>query len=317
MVLVGPSGCGKSTALRMIAGLETPTGGPGADRRPRRDRAPAAGARHRDGVPELRALSAHDRAARTSASASGCAVPRRHAIAERVDEAARAAGPRAGARPEAGPALRRPAAAGRARPRDRAGAEGRSSSTSRSPISTPSSGWRPAPSWRGCTGGWRATMVYVTHDQEEALTLGSRVAVMRDGVLEQVAPPMEVYRRPGQSVRGRLRRLAGDEPAAGDDLLPTAAQQGGRRPSAFARTTLPWLRPARATAMRWSTWWSQGEASCWSTCGWGRTARGGARVSGAAGARDRGGADGGCEARPGAVALVRRGERCNGSHPEN
>jgi ABC-type sugar transport system ATPase subunit len=42
----------------------------------------------------------------------------------------------------------------------------------------------------------RATIVYVTHDQEEALTLGSRVTVMRDGRVEQVGPPMEVYRRP-------------------------------------------------------------------------------------------------------------------------
>ncbi|MFN2432007.1 MAG: ABC transporter ATP-binding protein, partial [Gemmatimonadota bacterium] len=41
-----------------------------------------------------------------------------------------------------------------------------------------------------------ATMVYVTHDQEEAMTLGDRVAVLRDGVLQQVAPPMELYRRP-------------------------------------------------------------------------------------------------------------------------
>jgi multiple sugar transport system ATP-binding protein len=36
----------------------------------------------------------------------------------------------------------------------------------------------------------------VTHDQEEAMTLGSRVAVMRDGLLQQVAPPMELYRKP-------------------------------------------------------------------------------------------------------------------------
>ena len=41
-----------------------------------------------------------------------------------------------------------------------------------------------------------ATVVYVTHDQEEAMTLGSRVAVMRDGFLQQVAPPMELSRRP-------------------------------------------------------------------------------------------------------------------------
>ncbi len=41
-----------------------------------------------------------------------------------------------------------------------------------------------------------ATMVYVTHDQIEAMGLGDRVAVMRDGVIQQVAEPMTVYRRP-------------------------------------------------------------------------------------------------------------------------
>jgi ABC-type sugar transport system ATPase subunit len=41
-----------------------------------------------------------------------------------------------------------------------------------------------------------ATVVYVTHDQEEAMTLGWRVAVMLDGLLQQVAPPMELYRQP-------------------------------------------------------------------------------------------------------------------------
>ena len=41
-----------------------------------------------------------------------------------------------------------------------------------------------------------ATMVYVTHDQEEAMTLGSRIAVMRDGMVEQVGLPLDVYRQP-------------------------------------------------------------------------------------------------------------------------
>jgi multiple sugar transport system ATP-binding protein len=41
-----------------------------------------------------------------------------------------------------------------------------------------------------------ATMVYVTHDQTEAMTLGTRVAVMHDGALQQVAPPMTLYREP-------------------------------------------------------------------------------------------------------------------------
>ena len=60
MVLVGPSGCGKSTALRMIAGLEEVTGGHDLDRRKGRQRPAAQGPRHRDGVPELRAVPAHD-----------------------------------------------------------------------------------------------------------------------------------------------------------------------------------------------------------------------------------------------------------------
>ena len=42
----------------------------------------------------------------------------------------------------------------------------------------------------------KVTMLYVTHDQVEAMTLGHRVAVMRLGVLQQVAPPQELYGRP-------------------------------------------------------------------------------------------------------------------------
>ena len=42
----------------------------------------------------------------------------------------------------------------------------------------------------------RATMLHVTHDQEEAMTLGHRVAVVSDGSVQQVAPPMALYREP-------------------------------------------------------------------------------------------------------------------------
>ncbi len=41
-----------------------------------------------------------------------------------------------------------------------------------------------------------ATMIYVTHDQEEAMTLGTRVAVMRNGILEQIGSPLDVFNRP-------------------------------------------------------------------------------------------------------------------------
>src|SRR5690242_6452496 len=40
------------------------------------------------------------------------------------------------------------------------------------------------------------TTIYVTHDQTEAMTLGSRVAVIAGGVLQQIAPPQELYRQP-------------------------------------------------------------------------------------------------------------------------
>jgi ABC-type sugar transport system ATPase subunit len=88
----------------------------------------------------------------------------------------------------------------------------------------------------------KATMLYVTHDQEEAMTLGDRVAVLRDGRLQQLAPPMEVYRRPANVfvagfigsptmnlVAGRLGseggRLQFQSPCFSvtlDDALPTA-----------------------------------------------------------------------------------------------
>src|SRR2546423_14339609 len=42
----------------------------------------------------------------------------------------------------------------------------------------------------------KATMVYVTHDQSEALTLGDRIAVLKEGVLQQVDTPMKLYEEP-------------------------------------------------------------------------------------------------------------------------
>ena len=59
------------------------------------------------------------------------------------------------------------------------------------------------------------TTVYVTHDQVEAMTLGTRVAVLRDGVLQQCDTPQELFHHPGEPLRGRLHRLARDEPRRG------------------------------------------------------------------------------------------------------
>jgi multiple sugar transport system ATP-binding protein len=68
----------------------------------------------------------------------------------------------------------------------------------------------------------KATMIYVTHDQIEALTLADRIAVMKDRIIQQVGTPQEIYRRPANRfvasfvgappmnfVPGRLRRQDG------------------------------------------------------------------------------------------------------------
>ena len=67
------------------------------------------------------------------------------------------------------------------------------------------------------------TTVYVTHDQAEAMTLGHRVAVLRDAKLQQCDTPRALFDHPVEHVRGRLRRLAGDEP------LPRAAERRRQR----------------------------------------------------------------------------------------
>jgi len=58
----------------------------------------------------------------------------------------------------------------------------------------------------------QTTAIYVTHDQVEAMTMGDRIVVMKDGVIQQVGAPLEIYDHPnGQHVRGRLHRHASDE----------------------------------------------------------------------------------------------------------
>jgi multiple sugar transport system ATP-binding protein len=74
------------------------------------------------------------------------------------------------------------------------------------------------------------TMVYVTHDQVEALTLGTRVAVLDQGVLQQVGPPEEIYRRP---VNRFVARFVGS-PAM--NLLPATLDGGTLRAGPFAVT---------------------------------------------------------------------------------
>ncbi|GGD73922.1 ABC transporter ATP-binding protein [Rhizobium anhuiense] len=75
------------------------------------------------------------------------------------------------------------------------------------------------------------TMIYVTHDQVEALTLADRIAIMRDGVIQQLASPAEIYRRPANLfvagfigapamnfIEGRIERSVGAPVFRGNGL---------------------------------------------------------------------------------------------------
>ena len=57
----------------------------------------------------------------------------------------------------------------------------------------------------------KITVVFVTHDQEEAMVMSDRIAVMNNGVLQQFDEPMTIYRAPMNDLRRRLYRLATDE----------------------------------------------------------------------------------------------------------
>jgi multiple sugar transport system ATP-binding protein len=91
----------------------------------------------------------------------------------------------------------------------------------------------------------RTTTLYVTHDQTEAMTMGDRVAVMKDGRLQQVDTPQALYDRPGNAfvagfigspamnlLRGRLTGTDGATSVAlGESVLPLPRSLLARRPS--------------------------------------------------------------------------------------
>ena len=86
------------------------------------------------------------------------------------------------------------------------------------------------------------TTVYVTHDQVEAMTLGDRVAVLRDGTRAAVRHARAALRRAGERVRRGVHGLAGDEPRR------RARLRGGRLQLAGVEVPLP--RAAGATRAR-------------------------------------------------------------------
>ncbi len=52
------------------------------------------------------------------------------------------------------------------------------------------------------------TFIYVTHDQTEAMTMGTRIVVLKDGFIQQVSTPQDLYREPRQPVRRYLHRFS-------------------------------------------------------------------------------------------------------------
>ena len=73
------------------------------------------------------------------------------------------------------------------------------------------------------------TFVYVTHDQDEALTMSDRIAVFNDGRIEQVSTPRRPLRAPGQRVRRRLRRRLERDRARRRALHGAAGEDRGDR----------------------------------------------------------------------------------------
>jgi multiple sugar transport system ATP-binding protein len=195
VILVGPSGCGKSTTLNMIAGLEDITEG----------ELRIAGKVVNDKAPKDRdiamvfqsyALYPHMTVRENMGFALKLAKTPRNVIDEKVTEAARILDltqhlDRKPANLSGG--QRQRVAMGRAIVRDPA------AFLMDEPLSNLDAKLRVQMRTEVSRIQRRlgTTMVYVTHDQTEAMTLGDRVAVMRLGVLQQVASPQELYDHPG------------------------------------------------------------------------------------------------------------------------
>jgi multiple sugar transport system ATP-binding protein len=194
LVLVGPSGCGKSTSLRMVAGLETPTsgrifiGGKDVTNLPPKDRDIAM-------VFQNYALYPH----MTVAENLSFGLKLRHfpkaEIERRVNAAAETLGlaqymkrlPKA-----LSGGQRQRVALGRAIVREPA------VFLFDEPLSNLDAKMRVEMRAEiiRLHNKLGATMIYVTHDQTEAMTMGERIVVMSAGRIQQVAPPLEVYERP-------------------------------------------------------------------------------------------------------------------------
>jgi multiple sugar transport system ATP-binding protein len=195
LVLVGPSGCGKSTSLRMLAGLEDidqgsiHIGGRDVTRVPPKDRDIAM-------VFQNYALYPHMSVAENMGFALKIAGRPKAEIQERVREAAKILDLEdyLDRRPKAlSGGQRQRVAMGRAivrQPQVFCMDEPLSNLDAKLRVSTRTQ----IASLQRRLG---ITTVYVTHDQVEAMTMGDRVAVLKDGLLQQVDTPRAMYDKPG------------------------------------------------------------------------------------------------------------------------
>jgi multiple sugar transport system ATP-binding protein len=194
LVMLGPSGCGKTTALRILAGLELPDAGVvmlgerDVTRLQPRDRDVAM-------VFQSYALYPHMTVADNIAYPLTLRDVRRPARAQAVSEVA--------ALLEIGHLLDR-------RPRQLSGGQRQRVALARAIVREPACFLMDEPlsnldaklraSMRGelkrLQKRLAATTIYVTHDQAEATTMAALVAVVHEGRLQQLGPPLEIYDRP-------------------------------------------------------------------------------------------------------------------------
>ncbi len=196
-VFVGPSGCGKSTLLRIIAGLEDASGGDILlDGRRVNDVAPAK--RELAMVFQSYALYPHLTVRDNMGLALKQAGVAKAEIIRSIDRAANMLA--------LGPLLDR-------RPAELSGGQRQRVAIGRAIVRTPKLFLFDEPlsnldaALRVATRieiarlhrDLKATMIYVTHDQVEAMTLADRIVVLRAGMVEQVGAPMELYNNPANT----------------------------------------------------------------------------------------------------------------------
>ncbi len=248
MVLVGPSGCGKSTLLRMIAGLEDVSQGTvRIDGTDVTDLAP----RHRDVAMVFQSYALYPHMTVRENMGYGLKVRRapKAEIARRVDEVAALLGMTE--------LLER-------RPAQMSGGQRQRVAMGRAIVREPKAFLMDEPlsnldaklrvSMRASLAQLHSrlgvTTVYVTHDQTEAMTLGHRVAVMRNGRIVQVDEPQRLYDAPrdlfvagfiGSPAMNLVEAtLDGDAAVFGEYRIPLAA---ARRPTRTAGTVVLGIRP--------------------------------------------------------------------------